>query len=111
MSLDVCLVKDDDEKLLFWGNITHNLSKMASMADLRYPLWEPENYHYGPLTKANQLIPVLRIGLEKLKNNPDYFELFTPENGWGSCDGLVAFVEMYLEACIKYPDASVCVSR
>jgi len=50
-------------------------------------------------------------GLHNLKIEPERYKKFNPENGWGSYDGLVKFVENYLNACYEYPDADVEVSR
>jgi hypothetical protein len=93
---------------LFWGNITHNLSKMAKHAGLYWTLWRPEELNY---TKARDLVRFLEFGLSKLKESREYYEQFNPSNGWGSYDVLVDFVEKYLDACKTYPDASVRVSR
>jgi hypothetical protein len=57
------------------------------------------------------LIEPLRQGLHNLKSEPERYKKFNPENGWGSYDGLVKFVENYLNACYEYPDADVEVSR
>ena len=61
--------------------------------------------------KAKELIEPLRQGLHNLKSEPESYMKFNPENGWGSYDGLVEFVESYLNACYEYPDADVKVSR
>ena len=63
------------------------------------------------ITKAKELIEPLRQGLHNLKSEPERYKKFNPENGWGSYDGLVKFVENYLNACYEYPDADVEVSR
>lgn len=90
------------------ANITHNLGQMASAAELYYPLWRPEEIN---ISKAKQLIVPLAKGLESLIEKPDYYKTFNPENGWGTYEGLVSFVENYLKACIDNPDADVSVSR
>lgn len=100
------LPSDDEE--VFSANITHNLGEMASAAGLYRPLWRPSEIG---ITKAAQLIEPLELGLKILKDDPDKFKEFNPENGWGSYGGLVAFVEEYIAACHSYPDAEVSVSR
>lgn len=90
------------------ANITHNLGAMADKAGLYYALWRPDERGW---THAKQLISPLEAGLEALKANPAAFKKFNPDNGWGNYDGLVEFVEEYLEACREWPDAEIEVSR
>jgi hypothetical protein len=97
---------DDGE--VYWANITHNLGKMAGEAGIYMPLWRPDEIG---VTTARQLIEPLQAGLDALKADPERFEAFNPSNGWGNYDGLVRFVENYLDACRAYPDAAVSVSR
>lgn len=89
-------------------NITHNLNIMAEAAGLYKPLWRPDEIG---VTTARQLIPALALGLSHLKEEPDKYRAFNPENGWGDYNGLVDFVASYLDACINYPKAEVSVSR
>ena len=89
-------------------NITHNLNAMAEAAGIYEPLWRPDEIG---ITQAKQLIEPLVAGLEQLRAEPEKFKVHNPSNGWGSYDGLVAFVADYLEACRMYPDASVRVWR
>lgn len=72
-------IADSDEagKIeVYSGNITHNLGRMAAEAGIYEALWRPEEKQY---TKAEQLIEPLEKGLEKLRSNPDYFKLSTPQ--------------------------------
>ena len=107
MSLDVSLMKTMPTEM-YTSNITHNLNQMAEAAGIYQALWRPDEIG---ITKAEQLIPLLRKGLEDLQDRPDYFKTFNPANGWRSYDGLVRFVREYLNACIDHPDADVEVSR
>lgn len=107
MSLDVYLTEVRPTEI-FSGNITHNLNTMALEAGLYQALWRPEELG---ITKAEQLAPLLRAGLDKLDADPERFRKHNPENGWGSYDGLVKFVRTYLAACEKNPDAAVSVCR
>jgi hypothetical protein len=93
---------------MFTWNITHNLGEMADKAGVYEVLWRPEEVF---AKRASQLITPLRNGLTELKNNPDYYKGFNPSNGWGNYEGLVECVEKYLEACQKYPETEVFVSR
>jgi hypothetical protein len=93
---------------VYSSNITHNLGKMADAAGIYEHLWRPEEIG---ITHAKQLIEPLTNGLELLKSDPGKFEIHNPDNGWGNYEGLVAFVQSYLEACKQYPEASVSASR
>lgn len=93
---------------VFSANITHNLGGMAEKADLYAPIWTPEEWG---AKKAADLIHELTKGLTRLKRKPAYFKRFNPSNGWGNYEVLVDFVEEYLEACKKYPDAKIEASR
>ena len=93
---------------VFSRNITHNLNKMAMKAGVYKALWRPEEIG---ITRAGQLVDPLSKGLNVLIKNPEKFKKLNPINGWGSYDGLLAFIEAYLEACKNYPDAYIEVSR
>ena len=96
----------DDE--VYERNITHNLNKMADAAGIYKACWRPEEIG---ITHAKQLIPLLKVGLERLLADPEKFREFNPKNGWGNYEGLVNFVSDYLAHCEQYPEATVSVSR
>jgi len=93
---------------VYSANITHNLGKMAEEVEIYKYLWRPDELG---ITKAKELIEPLREGLHKLKLEPDKYREFNPDNGWGTYEVLVKFVENYLNACYNYPNAEVSVSR
>lgn len=97
-----------EDRHVYSANITHNLNRMAKEAGIYMHLWRPEEIG---ITKASQLIEPLAEGLNALIADPERFEKFNPENGWGTYGGLVGFVKEYLEACQKWPDADVSVWR
>jgi hypothetical protein len=107
MSLDVYLVVVKPTEV-FSANITHNLSKMAEEAGIYYCLWRPEELN---ITIAKQLINPLRIGLKKMKDNPEKFKAFNPPNGWGTYEHFVPWLEEYINACEAYPEANIKVNR
>jgi hypothetical protein len=88
----------------YHGNITHNLGQMAEEAGIYKHLWRPEELN---ITKAKELIDPLREGLHRLKMDPERFKKFSPDNGWGTYDGLIKFVTNYLDACYEYPESTV----
>jgi hypothetical protein len=98
----------EESNELYSANITHNLSPMAQAADLYSALWVPDEQGW---TTARDITGMLTRGLKRLKADPEGFRKYNPDNGWGSYELLVRFVEDYLEACEKHPDATVEVSR
>ena len=93
---------------IYTANITHNLNTMAAAAGLYEALWRPDENNW---MKAGDLIEILEAGLAKLKEDPEKFAKYAPDNGWGTYDGLVEFTEKYLAACKANPEARVEVSR
>ena len=113
---------------VYSANITHNLGLMAQESGIYGALWRPhrliegynidENNHkkeyvFEDMTTiyASFIIPYLERGLEKLKAEPEHYKTFDSENGWGLYIHFVPFVEKYLEACKKNPDAIIKISR
>lgn len=107
MSLDVYLT-DDSGAELFSANITHNLGRMAEAAGIYKHLWRPDEIG---ITKARDLIEPVAAGLALMVTEPARFKAFDAANGWGRWEHFVPWVAEYLEACRKYPDADVTVSR
>lgn len=107
MSLDVYLEAIRPTGV-YSGNITHNLTSMASEAGIYQALWRPEEIG---ITTAAQLIEPLTAGLALLKSDPPRFEAHNSPNGWGLYEHFVPFVENYLTACKENPDATVRVWR
>ena len=93
---------------LYSSNITHNLNKMAMAAGIYEHLWRPDEIN---ITRARDLIMPLMDGLNMLESYPERFKAFDAPNGWGLYEHFVPFVRDYLQACIKWPDAVVEVSR
>ena len=98
----------DESGCCFSANVTHNLGRMANEAGIYKHLWRPDEI--GVVVAAD-LIDPLREGLDKLESDRARFEALNPSNGWGDYDVLVRFVEEYLQACCRYPNAAVRVSR
>ncbi len=91
-------------KNLFWANITHNLNEMANEAGIYEACWRPGEIG---ISKAKNLIPLLRDGLEKMRADPERFKRFNAPNGWGTYETFVEWVAGYLRACEEFPDAEV----
>lgn len=113
MSLDVYLTNDpcphcvrgDDS----WSaNITHNLGRMAHAAGIYTAVWRPEEC--GIVTAA-EIADVLRPALEDMRARPEYYRQFDAENGWGTYDQFVPWLDEYLHQCEAWPHATVKVRR
>ena len=113
MSLDVDLMVTQPTSV-YSGNITHNLGKMAAAVDvgegrtLYEILWRPDEHGY---VYAREIVECLHTGWRVLIADPDHFNQFNPENGWGHYQGLVKFVHQYYNACKDNPDAELRISR
>ena len=114
MSLDVDLMVTKPISV-YDGNITHNLGKMAGEVKLSNGmtlydvLWRPDEQQ--GLKFARDIVNLLDEGWNILLADPEKYEQFNPENGWGSYDGLEKFVYNYRNACWDNPDAELRVSR
>lgn len=108
LSYDKGKTYEEKQETVYEANITHNLGKMADEAGIYEALWRPEEIN---IEKASELIPLLESALFDLKSRPEYYSKFNASNGWGLYENFVPFVENYLEACKKYPDALISVSR
>jgi hypothetical protein len=106
VSLDVYLTVNGDE--VFSANYTHNCGTMADAAGIYKHLWRPDEIG---ITKAQELIAPLCEGIRAMSIDPAKFEALNPENGWGSYATFVPWVFRYWQACCRWPDADVSVSR
>lgn len=107
MSLDVSLI-DADGNEVFSANITHNLNHMAHEAGIYKALWRPEEVG---ITTARQVAEAVQPGFDQMAQRPSHFEKLNALNGWGRYDNFLPWIARYLEACRRWPDAKVEVSR
>ena len=113
MSLDVTLHIEQCEhcghgEATFEANITHNLNDMAAAAGIYNAVWRPDEHGYR---RAKDIIKIMSKGLADLKARPGYFRQFDADNGWGVYDNFVPWIQEYLEACERHPEAGISVSR
>lgn len=101
-------ISPDEMLTLHEGNVTHNLVQMAKECKVYDAVWRPEE---NGIHKAHQLIAILESGITTLAINPEQFKKFNAKNGWGSFENLLQFLQDYLLACQKFPDADVSVWR
>ena len=138
MSLDVSLnrvryVSFDMETFtpeiqeLYRANITHNLGKMAEAAGIYDALWRPyrlhKDYKHFDIYEeemafedavsiySSDIVDIVEKGYKKLKSKPLYYSKYNSPNGWGMYEHFAPWVEKYLKALKKYPDAKVLVDR
>lgn len=106
MSLDVYLTRVQPT-VVFEANTTHNLVDMANEAGIYNAIWRPEEIS---ITKAEQLIEPLTHGITLMKTDPERFKKHNAPNNWGRYENFLPWLEKYLAACKKYPDADVSVA-
>jgi len=113
MSLDVYLMVTKPVEV-YESNITHNLNRMAAKVELSNGMtlydimWRPEEHN---LKFAKDIAELLDEGWNILLSDPNHFRQFSPENHWGSYEGLCDFVYNYRNACWDNPDAELRVYR
>lgn len=100
---------DTEDDYLFSTNITHNLGTMGTKAGIYDCVWRPDEMEN--IKNAGDIIAILKKGIEDMKARPDYYTQFDAKNGWGTYDQFIPWLEEYLNACIKYPEALIYVSR
>jgi len=81
---------------------------MATALGIHEQIWKPDSVG---ITTANQVIPHLEEAIRKMKDNPEFYRAFDSPNGFGKYDDFLAWLEEYLVACNKYPNATVTASR
>ena len=84
------------------NNMTSNLAKMWGEAGA--PLRDFDGL------AAVAVIPRLRAAIDSLRDEPDYYRTFNPENGWGSYEHCLDFLERILAACCRDPQGTIRVS-
>ena len=115
-----CKEQEYENNELWHGNITHNLGKMAEKVSIKIAngpeyslyqlLWRPEET--GLLGNNQELTfnyaeHIFRA-LEILKENPDYYKKYNPENGWGNYDVLVSFTTDFVNTIGHLPVVDNC---
>jgi len=99
---------DEETKTLYHANITHNLNKMAERAGFYKALWRPDE---NGIERARELIAPLLLGIERLRSDPEHYRTLNAENGWGTYDDFVPWLESLIAACTEHPEARVRVWR
>lgn len=108
MSYDVALgthVRDRWYEIVEVGNMTSNV---ASMWRLASPKTDGLAGMHGKT--ADEITFPLSQAIMRMRADPDAYVPLVPENGWGSYEGALEFLEMVLKACRKHPWLKVSVS-
>ncbi len=86
----------------FCWNYTSNVSRMWRTAgcDL-YALKD---------RKAGDLVPYLERAIWAMRDYPERYRAMEPDNGWGTYEGCLEFLEKILQGCYAVPSAIVRVS-
>lgn len=108
MSLDFTLYSDNesnDVDNIYSGNYTHNVAKMWRRSGVYDALYNSE----GKLAK--DILPVLANGYEHMKENPSEYEELNPPNKWGSYEGALDYLKEVMDACRKYPNSKIAISK
>lgn len=58
---------------------------------------------------AEDAAPILLTGINDMLTFPGQFEMLNPENGWGTYQGALYFLQQFQIACRQNPKHKVCV--
>lgn len=101
MSLDVS-VKARRTVEVYEDNITYNLAPMYyKCIDINGGLKALNGM------KCKNAVPVLNRAIDDLIENKEEYEKLNPENGWGSCEGLLKSLKNLRIACLENPSGKV----
>jgi hypothetical protein len=98
MSWDVSIVMRIDgaeHEVADCGNMTWNVGKMYALA-----------FGISSFTQAfdglqvSDAIPVLKGGIEYMRQHPDEMKALNPLNGWGSYESALAFLQRIYISCM-----------
>ena len=103
MSYDISLEINtgfEDREVVDVGNITYNITPMfvKSMG---------KNLSDFNDKKCREMIPILRIGVIELANNPEKYRKLNPVNGWGNYDGALNYLRKLLVSCEENPNCTI----
>ena len=91
--------------MVFDTNMTHNLTPMWRKAGIYDALYNAE----GKL--AQEIISILKVGLDDMEEYSDEYKKLSPSNGWGTYEGAIEFLSGIINACESYPKAEIFISK
>lgn len=81
-----------------WINHTSNTAAMIKEVCGSYPsAWNG--------VRCSELLPVLTAGCKELRAYSQKYRQFEPENGWGTVETTLEFLDAIRKACEEYPTA------
>lgn len=81
-----------------WINHTSNTAAMIKEVCGSYPsAWNG--------MRCSELLPVLTAGCKELRAYSQKYRQFEPENGWGTVETTLEFLDAIRKACEEYPTA------
>jgi hypothetical protein len=104
MSLDF-YIKRKIMSEVYWGNMTHNVSTMWVEAGIYDSLYNSHGL------KAGSIIFNLEEGLQKMTENPEKYKKLEPDNGWGTYDGAIKYLEEIILACKNNKKGIIHISK
>lgn len=118
MSLDIYFKDPETENYLeIEGNtnITHNLNKIAQELCFYEVLWRPEEtiglFKNPSKIIASEILPYYREALSTVLEEGETVKHLLPSNGWGTLECFNRVLTSCINACLKYPDSIIQVSR
>jgi len=112
MSLDITLSTEVDTGgdeltyvMLADKNITHNLAEMARELGVYKQVWRGNG-----IDKAGDLVPFIEKAIMQMKEKPEYFKQFSADNGWGTYEQFLPWLEELLIDCKAHPKADISFS-
>lgn len=77
---------------------------MAKEAGIDQALWHPEDVR---IEVAGDMTASIYPGYMDITERPEYYRQFDAENGWGTYDDFIPWLDKLLNACQKWPNAEV----
>lgn len=87
----------------FWRNHTSNTAGIWRTAGI--DLAECDG------RRASSVAEGLAVAVDRIKRNPERYREFEPDNGWGTVESTLEFLEAILAACIAHPATTMRISR
>ncbi len=85
------------------GNCTYNLGNMFKKA---------LGFNFSDLNgkRAGDVLSKLQLSIKDMRDNPDEYKEYNPDNGWGTYEGAFEYLVRIAEACENHPDATISIS-
>lgn len=108
MSYDVAIMKEVDGEMMTCqdcGNMTANVGKMyyTCLREMGYEgrlsAWDGK--------PAYEFLPYAEGIIQRMKDDPKRFEAMNPDNGWGSYEGALKWMQEIRKAILLSPDDAI----